>query len=652
MLEKTSPDFIALLEEVINDLGKGDADQFAEWEHSVRTLFPNFAKAEFSDFQREFWGYVWQLESGKYMEPVGLFLPRGQAKSTTAEMATVLLGATGKRKFAVYCCASQDRANEHVSDNIRAMLESPEIQKHFPEIGTPRVGLHGNQSAWRQTELICANGFKIRALGFDGAMRGIKIEGERPDLIILDDIDDINDGMEMVLKRERVLTRSIIPAKSVDAFFIFAQNLIHPQSVATKVARKQAEYFRRMKRIGPHPAIRNLEWEFDEAGDPVITGGVPTWPQYMGLEVCQQMMLDMGPSAFLTECQQEVDEMAAGSIYPMWNENLHIVTHSELRAYFPEWFQQDPDDGRWVLKIPDNVANSLGHDWGATMKHPAVASLWIRPGESPRHDDNMLDCVFKVCEIVAPLTKDEIPKMTGKYFGEKMITELSALIEVPNIRNMTASHDANSERHTYQRELSIPMPFASTGGSSKRAGVDQLRVHYAVDFSKPHPFARWPQGHPLAGQPLMGRPRAYWVVPDDEGRLVFDPETGETYRMLAKTQAGMKRGRWEIPRYHWEQTGAGIEREMPHAMDEDAMCADRYACMNFLPKGKKLSMLDATRKSLETKYPVFLESKEGFSERQQEDLLRAEMYLMGKELQETKNREMVGRSFRMWRFKR
>lgn len=648
MMQESSPDFLSLLQEVIGDLGRGDEDQFSEWEHSVRTLFPKFARAEFSGPQRQFWDYVWKLEKEKYMEPVGFFQPRGHAKSTTAEMATVLLGATGKRKFAVYCCASQDRANEHVSDNIRAMLESPEIQKHFPEIGTPRVGLHGNQSAWRQTELICANGFKIRALGFDGAMRGIKIEGERPDLIILDDIDDINDGIEMVLKREKVLTKSIIPAKSVDAFFIFAQNLIHPQSIATKVARRQADYFRKMNRIGPDPAIRDFEYEYNVAGDVVITGGIATWPQYMSLQVCQDMIDEMGLSAFLTECQQEVDEMAAGAIYPMWNEQLHIVTHSELRAYFPEWFVKD-EDNKWQLHIPDNVATSLGHDWGATMKHPAVASLWIRPGESPRHDDNMEDCVFKVTEIVAPLTKDEIPKMTGKYFGEKMIVELQPFVEVGKIRILTASHDANSERHTYQRELSIPMPFGSTGGSSKREGVDQLRVHYAIDHSKPHPFARWPQGHPLAGQPLMGRPRAYWVVPDDEGRLMFDPETGETYRMLAKTQAGMKRGRWEIPRYHWEQTGAGIEREMPHAMDEDAMCADRYACMNFLPKGKKLSMFASATKSLETKYPVFQEPVEELSDREQQVLVRSRMYLMNQELQEAKQQAMVGKSFRFWR---
>lgn len=649
-MQSQNSDFLSLLEEVIHSLDSGDGKLFHDWESAVKTLFPKFAKASFSKKQREFWDYVWQLELGKHMDPVGLFLPRGQAKSTTAEMATVLLGATGKRKFAVYCCASQDRANEHLSDNIKAMLESPEIQQHFPEIGTPKVGIHGNQAAWRQTELICSNGFKIRALGFDGAMRGIKIEGERPDLIIFDDIDDVNDGIEMVLKRERVITKSIIPAKSVDCFFIFAQNLIHPQSVATRVARRQADYFRKMLRIGPEPAVLNLEYEADKEGNWIITNGIATWPEYMSIEVCQIMMNEMGPSAFLTECQQEVDEMAAGSIYPMWDEKLHIITHSELRARLPEWFEGSDEIG-WQLKVPANASASLGHDWGATLKHPAVASLWVRPGESPRHDDNLLDCVFKIREVVAPLSKDEVHMMTGKYFGEKMIGELSPLIDISEIKNFTMSHEANSERHTYQRELEVSMPFGGTAGASKRGGIDQLRVHYAVDMTKDHPFAVWPEGHPEAGKPLKGRPRAYWVVPDDEGKLVYDKDTGETYRNLAKTQVGMKRGRWEIPRYHWEQTGAGVEREMPHAMDEDAMCADRYACMNFLPKGKKLSMFASAQKSLETKYPVFLQSKEEFSERQKEDLLRAESYLLAKELQEAKNREMVGRSFRSWRFK-
>lgn len=643
--------FNALLAEVIGDIG-GAGELFPDWKSAVEELFPRYARKRFSVHHERFWDMVWNIKQDQYHPPIGLFLPRGHAKSTSMEMATVLLGAMGRRKFVVYCCETQDRANEHVADNIRGMLESEEFRKHFPEVGIPKVGLYGQQRGWRQEQLVCGNGFTVRALGFDGAMRGIKIEGYRPDLIILDDIDKVDDNTEMVLKKEKVLTKSIIPAKAPECLIIFGQNLIHPQSIATKIARRSAKYLRKTIKIGPVPAIENFTYEEDEDGDVVITGGEPTWPEQMDLDACQAAIDEMGLPAFLTECQQEVDEMAAGSIYPMWKETHNVITRSEFLKVFPEFL-----DEQHRFRVPLGWSASVGHDWGATKKHPATMSLWVRPPEPRHHGDGLEDCAFKILEVVSPFTKEEEMLMTGKYFGERMIEALGDIIDMQRISMWTMSHEASSERKTYQQELEVKMPFGSTGGARKDAGIDQLRVYYSTNSKKPHPFSVYPEGYPveqLVGQPLEGRPRGYWVVPDAEGKLAYDEESGELYRKQAKTQAGMKRGRWEIINYHWDATIGGTEKKVPYALDEDVMCSDRYACMNYLPMGRRLSTKERVMKAVEMLDPRFAaeETWAGMSERDRENLHRNKTLTYEAELREAQKNDTMQGNFRLYRKRR
>lgn len=61
---------------------------------------------------------------------------------------------------------------------------------------------------------------------------------------------------------------------------------------------------------GPHPAIEGMAYEQQE-GRYVITGGKATW-EGQSLERCQEMMDDMGLTAFLSECQHDVEAPPGG----------------------------------------------------------------------------------------------------------------------------------------------------------------------------------------------------------------------------------------------------------------------------------------------------------------------------------------------------
>lgn len=668
-MEDTGSVYDSLLDEALAGQGFGVTRSQIEssWRVAIKALFPHFARNDFSKEQAQFWEMIWEVEEPTHPLPIGLFLPRGHAKSTSAEMATVALGAMGRRHFAVYCCASQERANEHVANNIRSMFESPAFQLHYPEVGKPAVGLHGNRQGWKQSQLICGNKFTVRALGFDGAMRGIRVEGYRPDLIILDDIDEITDSPEMVAKKIQVLTKSIIPAKATNCLIIFAQNLIHPNSVANKVAKRDADFLRKIRRIGPVKAIEDFTYEIDTGtGDVKFLTGTATWPAGMSLEVCDAMInAEMGLSAFLTECQQEVDQVAAGAIFPQWSPMHHVITHSEFVRYYGDqaW---DPKLGQF--KMPDNFTYALGHDWGSTLKHPAVATLWARPGESrdPRFDP-LLDSVFKLHELVAPLDNEERAKMTAKYFGNRILEEVLPRDYADNptrLRYATMSHESSSERTVYRRELDVPIPFTSTQGCGATGGLAQLAAHYDIDWSKPHPFRYYPENYPgmdpetgesLAGKPLMGRPRAYWVVADGEGELEWDPEIEILRVKAARTQAGMKRGRWEIGIYHWQTTVMGTELQKPFALDEDAMCADRYCAWMYFANAKRLSTSEQAWKQVITDHPI-LENPAQFageiSQEKIEMLHRSQQFMLDAERSRLQTQAGLQGNFRLHRGRR
>lgn len=582
------------------------------WEERIPRLFPQFANKPFSPSHRRFWDQEQQVTPTSSPDPTALVLPRGQGKSTTAEMAAADLLATGRRKFVLYFSATQERANEHVM-NVAALLESPPFQALLPGIGKPLKGLHGNQKAWRHAELRLANGAALRAVGLDAVIRGIKVESFRPDAIFGDDFDEVTDSPEMVRKKINVLTKSIIPARAADCWICLFQNMIHSGSIMTRVARRTAKFLVNTLVIGPVKALENFTWEMDpeRPNRAIIVTGEPTWPEGMGLTTCQAMLDEMGLEAFLTECQQDVDLVQAGSIYPVWDEVYHISTVSEFVAQVPDAYL----DADGILHVPPRWEGALGHDWGATLKHPAAATWWYTPDASAAKY-GVAGIRHKVRELVLPWTRDEVADMTPVNYGEAMLDSMwrdegQGESELDQIKFFTMSHEASSERHTYANHLSTPLTF-NPSRAGRSGGIAQMRSLLAIDPNRAHPYRRYPAGYKelrtledgtevevdLSGEPVMGCPNVIWIVADGHGELELDADGGLVVR-AGKGNAGMERGRWEMPRYHWDTTVDGREHQYPFALDEDVCCADRYVAWTSFPKETPLTLQERVAHELE-----------------------------------------------------
>lgn len=280
------------------------AEDWAGW-HSA--IFGETG-APLAQHHRDLWAWAWAIEPGEPRESFIAIWARGGAKSSSAERIAAMVGARATRSYCLYVCATQSQADNHV-DAIGATLESPPFQKHYPQVGRRDVNKYGASKGWRRSRLRTASGFTVDALGLDTAARGIRIEDQRPDFIILDDVDEDTDTAAAIEKKIKAITGKILPAGSTDMVALFVQNQIHEDSIASQLLDGRAKFLTMRVTSGPHPAIRNLETEPQRLPDgrrrDVITGGVATWLG-QGIKECQDYIDKFGLDSFLIECQHEV----------------------------------------------------------------------------------------------------------------------------------------------------------------------------------------------------------------------------------------------------------------------------------------------------------------------------------------------------------
>lgn len=282
------------------------------WLEWLRRIFPNYCTAPFAAHHERFWRYVWSLEAGKPAVPQINVWPRGGAKSTSIELAVTALGARAARRYCLYVSGTQDRADDHVQ-NIASMLESNEIARLYPTLSQRKIGKFGHSRGWRRNRVRTASGLTIDAIGLDTAARGVKVEEDRPDLIVLDDLDDALDSPGTTDRKVRGLTRGILPAGAEHVAIVGAQNLVHPSSIFAQLVDGTADFLIGREVSGPVPAIEGLVTERrtgDNAGFAIVAG-TPTWAG-MDLRRCQTLLDEIGLAAFMGECQHDVEVLGGG----------------------------------------------------------------------------------------------------------------------------------------------------------------------------------------------------------------------------------------------------------------------------------------------------------------------------------------------------
>ena len=203
------------------------------YEYFVNTYFPHYVR---SSEKSELHEFLFSRLPEILQQPEGIneadAAPRGEAKSTlVTRLFSLWTVITGAKKFIVIAMDSIDQAYPML-EAIKAELEfNPRLKTDFPE-------MCGQGRVWQAGTIVTASNVKIQVFGSGKKMRGMVHGAFRPDLAILDDIEndemvrnpDQRDKLEMWLK-QTVLQLGAVGTK-FDVIYI--GTILHYDSVLNR----------------------------------------------------------------------------------------------------------------------------------------------------------------------------------------------------------------------------------------------------------------------------------------------------------------------------------------------------------------------------------------------------------------------------------
>jgi predicted phage terminase large subunit-like protein len=189
--------------------------------------FPEYITYPTAPFQKEIYQLLenWQI---KFLEVIAF---RGSAKSTLAMFGLPIWAViTGKARFPVLFSSTFLQTKLHIY-NLKTELE-------YNSLLVNDFGPFMGQEEWTATEIVLPNySARIVAKSRGQKIRGIRHKEIRPDLIIIDDIEDSED---VRTKEERDKTYNwfnteIVPAGDRNTRYIIIGNLLHKDSFMSRI---------------------------------------------------------------------------------------------------------------------------------------------------------------------------------------------------------------------------------------------------------------------------------------------------------------------------------------------------------------------------------------------------------------------------------
>lgn len=608
-----------------------------EW---AKHFFPNLFTRPFTSYQNDFWNWAIDLERDAKPRPRIECEPRGVGKSTHARTLTAFLLAKKIKSYVLYICATDHQAQKHFNA-IKAMLESEKLLKAYPHLN-PQTQKHRQNVAksWSSERLVTKEGQVVEFISLLSNARGFTTEaGKRPDMFVLDDIDDSKDSPYLVNKKLDILKYAIIPARADHTLVLFAQNLIHRDSICQKIRDQRADILSDRIFVGPYPLMKCYEAvKEDIEGE---TTGAKRWRIISGeafdeavpLETCEQLLNEMGRDAFERECQQDVHRVGDDKDFREWNEIHHIITFSEFKAFFEKYSIPIWNHERDAPQIPANWNVGLGLDWGTTVGHPSVITAIARPNQSAP----LNDCFFVFMEMCLPkyplASHEDIPLVSAGRVAEALQDGLKEWnVARSQIKMQLMSHEASAALNTMRVDLQDHLKtFFSKWKAQKGSGVAQIQNLLEINKTKPHPFrsqpvsitnsgngsdqtdsnkagsnteivqslfGQSPTGQPAIGESIMGRPRIFFIVPDEQGKLIADG-SGRLFVAQPIDRKGFARARYEMPIYSQHNSGQ-------HKTDDDFVDAFRGIMNRFGVSSQPLTDEEEFIKMLEEEKPYLL----------------------------------------------
>lgn len=242
-------------------------------------------------------------------------IPRGFSKTTLMKGLDLYELLTVSSTFAVYISASAPHAEAQLLD-IKAELEGNDLIR---EAYGDQVPTRSEPEKWSGKELQLRNGAILVAKGRGGQVRGLTRQGKRPNLIIMDDIED-EDSIATEIQRQKTTNwfyGSVVPAGQ-----------IMEGAVGEDWAQEPLRIINLGTLLGPECLVTNLNRNDDFSTirfGARVAPGVMLWPYKMSERLYEHKRAQYQRSGSLSHFVKEYDSEIRVSEEAIFPEIFHYV---------------------------------------------------------------------------------------------------------------------------------------------------------------------------------------------------------------------------------------------------------------------------------------------------------------------------------------
>lgn len=237
-------------------------DPVGGYEYFVNTYFPHYVRSASKSQLHE---YLFNILPQVLQSPQGrheaIAAPRGEAKSTlVTQLFTLYCIITAQKHYCVIVMDSIDQAYPML-EAIKAELEfNPRLKTDFPEAcGQGRV--------WQAGTIVTANDIKVQVAGSGKKLRGLRHGPYRPDLCVLDDIEN-DEQVRNPDQRDKLdawLKKTVLPLGGVGQKYdvVYIGTILHYDSVLNRTLNNPFWHSVKFKAMlqWPHNMALWDEWE-------------------------------------------------------------------------------------------------------------------------------------------------------------------------------------------------------------------------------------------------------------------------------------------------------------------------------------------------------------------------------------------------------
>ncbi|MFB3828946.1 MAG: hypothetical protein ACE15B_19425 [Bryobacteraceae bacterium] len=302
-----------------------------DWSWFCRYYLAHYFTSEPAEFHRELISLAWTVDR------FAGAAPREHAKSTVVGFARVIHAVCYKLTHFTVVFRESDGISQIAVDDIRVEFEENErIREDFGDL------IGGRK--WTAGEFVTSTDIKIMGRGRFSSARGLKHKQHRPDLVIVDDIEDdeLVESKEQREKLDRWFRRVVSNIVGPGGKLFIIGTILHHDSLLSRLLKQTDVFTTRIWRA---------------IGD----NGKPLWPARWPLSRLEAKKKEIGARNFATEFQNnaanEEEQIFSANLWKYYRDEDVAGELAEAAAIDPAIGQKQKNDDTAVAVVGERAGN-------------------------------------------------------------------------------------------------------------------------------------------------------------------------------------------------------------------------------------------------------------------------------------------------------